>query len=221
MKNKNIKKINDLGRIGKILSVILIVITTIGLVMCIIFGIAMATLPDDFLQVDSKRNSTTVLNAASPLVGTNDEAAGDYESEFSILGLNVKTKSKEVQDSSDKNIYTTTSETTIEGNAGKTLKTVAIGMCVLIFFLLLLLIIALRYAKSLCKALEKCDSPFEENVVTKMRKFAISLIPWGVFCVGAGGVSAIGIAFIVIVVCLFSAIFRHGAELQRESDELL
>ena len=46
-----------------------------------------------------------------------------------------------------------------------------------------------------------------------MRNFAIFLIPWGLFAVGACGIGAVGVVFIIIVVMLFSAIFRHGAEL--------
>ena len=220
MKSKNIKKINDLGKVGKILSIILLVLTTISLVMCVILAVAMTTLPDDFMEVNGKWICNTVTDYTSPMIGAN-EPVENYTSEVDLSGLKIKTVSHDKQDSNNKNIISTDTETTIEGNAGRPIKTIAIIVAVFCAIMLLLLAIALRFAKAFCKALEKCDSPFEENVVKKMSNFAISLIPWGVFCVGAGGMSAVGIAFIVIIVCLFSAIFRHGAELQKESDELL
>lgn len=220
MKNANIEKINKLGMIGKILSVILIVISTIALVMSIISGIAMATLSDDFMKVDGKWSCKTVTDLSSPLVKADDLMVNNGDN-IEILGLKIKTFQNDVKDSNNENMLTSETETTIEGNAGRTLKVISIFVIVLVSIFLILLIIVLRFAKALCKALEKCDSPFEENVVKKMRNFAISLIPWGVFCVSGGGVSAIGIAFIVIIVCLFSAIFRHGAKLQQESDETL
>lgn len=219
MKNANITKINRLGTAGKILSVILLVITTIALVATVIFGIAIATLPEDFLKVNGKWVSTTITDLSSPMVSR--DIVENYSDERNILGLAIKVVSHDKANENNKDIVTSDTETTIEGNAGKPIKFFGIFISVLCAVMLIFLVIALRFAKALCKSLEKCDSPFQEDVVQKMKNFAISLIPWGVFCVGAGGVSAVGIVFIVIIVCLFSAIFKHGAELQRESDETL
>ena len=220
MKNDNIKKINSLGKVGKILSTILIVITTISMVAMIISCAAVCTLPENFLDVNGKWSSVTVADFSSPLIN-GSEGLEDYSDEVELHGLKIKSFSKETADSNNKDIITTTSETTIEGNASKPLRFFGILVTVVITIFLALLMVSLRFAKTLCKALEKCETPFAEDVVQKMRNFAISLIPWGLFAVGACGIGAVGVVFIIIVVMLFSAIFRHGAELQRQSDETL
>lgn len=40
-------------------------------------------------------------------------------------------------------------------------------------------LVSLFFAGFLCKAFKECQSPFEENVIKKMRGFAYSLIPMG------------------------------------------
>ena len=118
MKSKNIKKINDLGKVGKILSIILLVLTTISLVMCVILAVAMTTLPDDFMEVNGKWICNTVTDYTSPMIGAN-EPVENYTSEVDLSGLKIKTVSPDKQDSNNKNIISTDTETTIEGNAGR------------------------------------------------------------------------------------------------------
>ena len=220
MKNNNIKKINDLGKIGKLLCIILIVITAIGIAAVTAMGIAAATLPDDFMKIDGKWNCTTVTDYSSGMIGTpyTDE---DYNRDGSFFGLNIHSVSKYTEDSGNSNIIKEVSEKTVNGTMSKSMKVLFFAIAIFILLMLILLDISLHFAKTLCKALEKCETPFSDEIVKKMRNFAISLIPFGIFCVGAGGASAIGIAFIIIIVLLFSAIFKYGAELQRESDETL
>ena len=220
MKNANIKKINDLGKAGKILSIILRVVTLICLICSVIFGIAMATLPEDFLKVNGKWSGTTIVDYSSPLVGRGEKYP-TYDDELHFGAITISRHETETEDPNNSNIVTTVSEAEVNGQAGKSLKIVAVVIAVLIVLMLGFLAVSLTYSKKLCESLEKCDSPFEEKVVKAMKRFAFSLIPWGIVCVSAGGLSAIGILFIVIIVVLFSAVFNHGAELQRESDETL
>lgn len=220
MKNTNIKKINDLGKIGKILCIFLIIATSAGIAMMTVMGTASLSLPDDFLKIDGKWNCTSVTDYSSSMIERSDTGE-DYNNNVNILGINIDSHSEYTEDASNSNIVTEVSETKVNGIMSKPIKTAAFLIAVFILFMLILLDVSLHFAKSLCKALEKCESPFSEEVVRKMRNFAISLIPFGIFCVGAGGVSATGIAFIIIIVLLFSAIFKYGAELQRESDETL
>lgn len=220
MKNTNIKKINVLGKVGKILSIILIVITSVGMACMIALSIGAMMLPEDFLKIDGKWNCTSVTDCSSKLVEKPDTDE-DYKDYVSIHGINIGSYSKSTEDAGNSDIVTTISETTVNGTVSKPLKTIMLAVSIFVMVMLIFLDISLHFAKTLCKSLEKCETPFSVEVVEKMKKFAISLIPFGIFCVGAGGVSAVGIAFIVIVVLLFSAIFGYGAELQRESDETL
>ena len=87
----------------------------------------------------------------------------------------------------------------------------------------------------LCKAFSKCESPFTDEIIKKMKQLAFSLIPWVVLsnitnnllwnAFSAGGVLNININFTMIIVVLLilalAYIFQYGAVLQRESDETL
>ena len=75
----------------------------------------------------------------------------------------------------------------------------------------------------LFRSLEICESPFEENVLKSMKRFAFSFIPVVILEILWNGhsVSSITTVFIVMVILLFSSIFNYGAQLQQESDETL
>ena len=97
-----------------------------------------------------------------------------------------------------------------------------IGVSVLIFIFSLLLIISISFAKKLFVSLEKCDTPFSEEVVNNLSRFVYSLVPWGIFGFSANGLSGgIGLVMVIVVVAILTSVFKYGAELQRESDETL
>ena len=73
-------------------------------------------------------------------------------------------------------------------------------------------------AKKMAKALENCNSPFEENVIKSMKHFAFSMIPWGIIY-GYFFNSLILTVLIVLIVMAIVYIFSYGAELQHESDD--
>lgn len=238
MKNINIKKINDLGTIGKIVSVIIKVIAIIALVISIILGVTAALAPDDYISTKGKIEFNTVTDCSSPFISrSNEEDDGlsfklkafgiEVEPErifreSEILGLKIKTESQDTQDSSNPDIVTTESLTTIEGNTGKLVKAFMIGVSVLIFIFSLLLIISISFAKKLFISLEKCDTPFSEEVVNNLSRFVYSLVPWGIFGFSANGLSGgVGLVMVIVVVAILTSVFRYGAELQRESDETL
>ena len=237
MKNINIKKINDLGTIGKIVTLVMRGIAIFALVISCISGVAAAVTPDDYINTKGKIEFTTVTDCSSPFISRNDEENDGVKvkvkvfgvevepehivNDNEILGLKIKSESQDTQDSSNPDIVTTDSVTTIEGNASKIIKAFLLGVSVLIFIVSLLLIISLSFAKKLFTALEKCDTPFSENVVSTMKKFAYSLIPWGIFSLGANGAGGIGVIMVIIVVALLSSVFQYGAELQKQSDETL
>ncbi|MBP7186708.1 MAG: DUF2975 domain-containing protein [Ruminococcus sp.] len=238
MKNINIKKINDLGTIGKIVSVIIKVIAIIALVISIILGVTAALAPDDYISTKGKIEFNTVTDCSSPFISrSNEEDDGvsfklkafgiEVEPErifreSEILGLKIKTESQDTQDSSNPDIVTTESLTTIEGNTGKIVKAFMIGVSVLIFIFSLLLIISISFAKKLFVSLEKCDTPFSEEVVNNLSRFVYSLVPWGIFGFSANGLSGgVGLVMVIVVVAILTSVFKYGAELQRESDETL
>ena len=98
-----------------------------------------------------------------------------------------------------------------------------------------MVMVTLCFISSLCKAFRDCESPFEENVVRKMRNLAYSLIPWAIFSTITNSVADsllmnkvsvnftvdLGVIMIVLVVFVLVHIFKYGAMLQQESDETL
>ena len=95
--------------------------------------------------------------------------------------------------------------------------------------------ITLWFVGNLCKAFRDCQSPFEENVIKKMKHVAIALIPWCIISsvsdstfnsIVSGKPSFslsvdLGMVLIVLVVLVLVYIFKYGAVLQQESDETL
>lgn len=90
--------------------------------------------------------------------------------------------------------------------------------------------------EKLMKELATGDSPFTDGVVKAMTNFAISLIPYAVVKPVAGGLGRtlltsgsfdfhfgvdLSTAFAALLIILFIMIFKHGAAIQRESDETL
>lgn len=108
-------------------------------------------------------------------------------------------------------------------------------MVLLVMVMMALVMVTLCFIGSLCKAFRNCRSPFEENVIQKMQRFAYALIPWTIassmidsignsFISGYPEVSFslnVGMILIVLVVFLLTYIFKYGAVLQQESDETL
>ena len=96
-------------------------------------------------------------------------------------------------------------------------------------------IVALYFFRALMKRFEKCETPFEDEIIKKMRTFAIALIPTlavsmiaknmigNVFSYAFIGDTSISIDMLpvafVVVVFVLTAIFRYGAQLQKEHDE--
>ena len=105
-------------------------------------------------------------------------------------------------------------------------------------FVLLLFLIAVTvtmfFAASLCKALRYCETPFSEDIVTRIRRVAWSLVPWALLggsrspaeLLTEGGMDLfVGInletVLLILIIFALSFIFRYGAMLQQESDETL
>lgn len=238
MKNANIKKINTLGKIGKILTAVTIAISIAGIILSVICCIAFTKFPTDLIEADVNGSGTIgfkldedggkpiIRIGKTQLFGIETMNNGEdvleeinVDEQFGDLNVKMILNKDEQKSTADKEVYNT--ELNINGKSGFTVNAIVIALACILFITLICFTIAMFFLKKLCNALEKCESPFEENVVKKIKAFAFSLIPWGIAGIGLGGISAVGVAVIVIVVILFSAIFNYGAELQKESDETL
>lgn len=95
--------------------------------------------------------------------------------------------------------------------------------------------VALWMLRRLFSVLTKCDSPFCEAVVSKMRGFAYSLLPVAFFAsvsetmaesflsAGKNGNISIqwGVLIAFVVTMALVSVFKYGVQLQKESDETL
>ncbi len=232
-KETAIKKINKMGSIGRVISTILIVILILGDIAAVLGIAALAIIPDGLVSV---KGSTELRMDVNPAVagGTADASITDHILEgghFSVGGFEF-VKEKAQNDgliSYVVNPYTSSIDiknfiSIVAATAG------VITMALINFF----------FIRSLCNAFKNCTSPFEDNVVKKLRNLAFSLIPWTVL----GSLTSIlsGAAFstfmmgskqrftvsidlsmllVVAIILMLSYIFKYGAVLQQESDETL
>lgn len=218
MKNANISKINTLGKVSRILLIIMRVALIIGIVGCLIITFAFMAVPKtDVITADGTVSAQIVVDCEQlPSIFSGDILDLDENDiDFDFAGAGVKWVVDKNQVGNDF-IYDIQGSLDVdESNAviGGIVGTAAIGavMCAVV-------LIAVIFGGKFAKTLEVCSSPFEADVIESMKKFAFSLIPIGVIAIIADGISLVTV-FIVIVVIMFAFIFKYGAELQKESDE--
>ena len=97
------------------------------------------------------------------------------------------------------------------------------------------IVVTLFMLRSLFKAFEKCETPFCTEVISKIKNFGYSLIPfivlksavdtaWGsILSTGFEGSVNIDFTMVIAILIVFmlAMIFGYGAELQQQSDETL
>lgn len=232
MKEKAISKIRKLGTTGKIISTIALVILAIGLAAVILAQIVVAVLPNELFSFDV--NSTvqvtvdpTVLGVPADSIGelsladTLDNGSLSIDGNTFVFGSIKAEDGKIIADGAAAMTHITMRRLT--GTLIVALITVAMGLVTVVFI------------RSLCKAVERCASPFEDNVIRKMTALAYALIPWCIISSLSSSVFTsvfsdkvninldinLGMVFVVLVVLALAYIFKYGAMLQRESDETI
>lgn len=214
MKNNNIQKINTIGKIGKIVIIIARVAIGIVMVMAILFGVFALAMPENAITVNGEGAAEIVVDyeAAPYLKGAVeiDEARLDNFGIFldvtdtvkdnqQIININGKVDNVEVRD-------------------------FRYVIALALFSLTLItagLFVAAIFAQKFAAALAACETPFEENVIRRMKHFAYSLIPWAVLNYMNGGLALVSAVLVVLVILVIAYVFSYGAQLQQESDETL
>ena len=225
MKNENISKINRLGKLGKTFMVFFIIASIAVCAASTLISIALFTLDDDFISGEFHGTGKLSTNISSSLIGDIDESEISFDRELNLFGITFKlddiadikidSDSKNPEDNSADLILD------IEVPSGKKIRiagglfTAAVAVAAVVFT------ISLKFARNFFASLEKCSSPFEENVLNQMKKFSLSLIPWVLFNFIIYGPLNLTLLIIILIVFLITSIFKYGAELQKESDETL
>ena len=214
MKSDITEKINKVGKVSRIVSKIAQVITLIGAIACLVGGIILIFVPSDAVtSFNGTATGTIVLDEEkSKMISFDDSDNGHIK----FMGAEFKVNTTETVEGDSNVINIDALAINIDGRHFK-----LIGILLSFAGVLLCtgLYIIFVFAVRLAKTLETCESPFEENVLTAMKKFGYSFIPFGVISLGLTGISAISLILVILVVILFINIFNYGAELQQESDD--
>ncbi len=231
-KEKAIKNINRMGSAGRIISIIAIVLLSIGELAALLGIGALALVPEGLIKMTG--NMEMQMDVDTSLVGgigsgVADQLAGSMS--FGAGGLEFGT---DVVQNGDVISYRTNPIST-NFDIREFLPVVAAGIGVITMAL-----VTCVFILKLCNAFRFCQSPFEENVVKKMRNLAFSLIPWTVVSSFSSMLSGaaisnlmmggqtrlhlsvdLGMVLVVAIILMLSFIFRYGSVLQQESDETL
>lgn len=219
MKNENVAKINKLGKVSRIFINIMRVIVVIGLVIVPIAGAMVMMIPNDSLKATGSGYAQIIVEDNKVLEEIVDLSFEETDLDAKFWGMNIKWLVNEERDADDNRVVSFEGE--IKELSVKQIKLMAIISAFATELFLVCVLIALSYAKKLAIALENCNSPFEEEVLRRMKGFGIALAVWAGIVLLLGGISGIAAVFVVLIVLLFISIFKYGAQLQQESDETL
>ncbi|MGN0387105.1 MAG: DUF2975 domain-containing protein [Lachnospiraceae bacterium] len=236
MKENAVLKINKMGKVGCILTTIAKVFIIIGIVGTLIGATVCLALPGELVSVEFGGNAKVGLNLFSLGVSNvEEEVLPEIKKSLSADNGSLKM---------DNSTYVL-SDVTMEGETivmdmsaqtttGVTLRSIAYA-CLCGTLYLAIVLTTLFFIGKLCKAFRDCRSPFEDNVILRIQRFAYSLIPWVLvnslfpslvaFFLGRNsniGISIdLGMLVVVLVVFALAYVFKYGAVLQKESDETL
>ena len=223
MENSIKRKINVFGKVAKIITMIIIVCLLLTEGFMLAGGIIIACVPKDSVTVEG--TGTIDVNVNTEYFGLEGErfyvntGSGHLAlGEISTGSLDVKNENGNLN---------------VNGDFRQLHFDLNDGMLMLVYGMVYVaaIVVALFFFRALMKQFMVCDSPFSEEVVKKMRAFAIALIP----CIAAvqimkSAISAkisgsfsfdidlISVAFVIIIFIL-TMIFKYGTELQKEHDE--
>lgn len=216
MKNEITAKINSVGKVGRIIAKIMkgfslacaIVMLVCTLIVCLF-------IPAEDLKFDGTAQGVITYNTESTAFSIDDLETGHKN----FFGAELDVVVDEKADPTEKGFNNIDISMSAENVNAKQVKIVfgVAGFGATLF--LASMYVIFMFAAKLCKALEVCQSPFEENVITAIKKLGFSFIPFGVVSIALNGISILSTAMIVLVVLMFSYVFSYGAELQQESDE--
>lgn len=247
MKTEAIVKINKMGKAGRIITLIGKILCGMGLAVTLLGTLFMACMPKDFIQFQVGTQGVAEINLAAIGQHISEEAAevinsGNIAEDVEIAenitldgSLTVNTNGGKLtldQFSVENDVLTiSTNGETVQKMSLHEL--VYVLLCVLLS--LAMTMVTLFFAGFLCAAIERCDSPFDENVIVKMRNFAFSLLPWVILSSATNSLISslmagnfdmnvsidVSMLIIVLVILALTYIFKYGAVLQQESDETL
>lgn len=233
MKENAILKINKMGKVGYILSNICKVFLAIAAVLAVVCIVCLAVVPKDFVTLQFGGNAKIDVNMEK-FGGLTDEMIAELnnDSDMVSVGMDIDGMSYDNFniEADNNHIYMDGSAQIREFRVRDFIPFMGIAL-----LRIGLAMITVCFVGALCKAFKNCASPFEENVIVKMKNLAIAIIPWGIvnsvensflntFMSGKVNLSFgidLGMVAAVIIILAIMYVFKYGAMLQQESDETL
>ncbi len=221
-----VKRINTLGKVSKIILIIMRIICIVGIVAMIVGGIfCIAVLPSDSTAITANGSAsyefivdTAKLPSSVEVESDVDIGEDNKDTEFEFWGTEFSIK--EIA-SEDDGIEKYTFDAHFNAPNSTIFRYGVAGACFAAAIYFAFTLIVVIFAGKLAKALEKCQSPFEESVTKAMKHFALSLLIPLAFMIGEKGILNLSVFLAILAVIIFSYIFSYGAKLQQESDETL
>ena len=236
MENSSIKKINTAGKVGYVISILLIICALLAMVAIGICTVGAFMISDNEINVKvaTNINITSTGNFLEKIksfvfIGEIKDLSNLTEEVQEGIKLDDKDISelRIVEENGGLNIDAKTNEITIS------MKKIIIAL-ISGFVFLGSVVYALYTVKALMKSLKKCETPFSEEVIKNMSKFAVALIVVVVLKVILGGFFSsfmtgtryefsldLGSVLLVAVIYVLITVFKYGAKLQQESDETI
>lgn len=218
---ENLKKIQTIGKISKIVALVVCVLAFVATGFALIGATVCASIPESWLSVSGQVNGTVEIGsslsvwkeALERLGGAGEGSFGTWSVEGGKLFVSLRSPDFE-------NIPLT--------------KMAAVALTAAAFRLAFYGVILLFVSK-FARALEKNSTPFCDACIRYLKVTAYVLLGWAIvgktalkFVGGlffgqlGGGVSVDGgMILISLVFLLLAYIFQYGAKLQREADETL
>lgn len=216
-----VKRINNLGKVSKIILIIMHIACIVGIVLTIVGGIVvLATFPTGSTAITSNGVASYEMTADTNRLPSSISFFEDEDitnESFKLFGTKFTLKDN-ITDNDGIQTYTMNAE--FDSPNSTLFKYGIVGVCFAATVYAAFTLIVVIFAGKLAKALETCQSPFEESVTKAMKHFAFSLIPAGFTFVTDGSLN-LTMVLIILAVIIFSYIFSYGAKLQQESDETL
>ena len=240
MESNNIQtKVNRIGKAGRIVSIILIVLISIGAFGLLIGGIVCAVLPEDTVEVSFRPNADVLVGRS--ILGQEwsriDEIVA--EAQEALTGKYGEVIQFE---KTDRGLLIRLDRLMEEGEVFRLRN--ALGAIWAGLVGIASAIVALVMFLKLSDAFRVCRSPFDEAVIRRMNIFAWTLIVCAVVGSFAGsaaqsavmafqnagihvGAKNFGVSldlspiFAALIVFFLCMVFRYGAQLQKEADETL
>ena len=239
MENNIQTKVNRIGKAGKIVSIVLIVLLSIGAFSLLLAGGVCAVLPEDTVEVSFRPNADVLVGRS--ILGQEwsriDEIVA--EAQEALTGKYGEVIQFE---KTDRGLLIRLDRLMEEGEVFRLRN--ALGAIWAGLVGIASAIVALVMFLKLSDAFRVCRSPFDEAVIRRMNIFAWTLIVCAVVGSFAGsaaqsavmafqnagihvGAKNFGVSldlspiFAALIVFFLCMVFRYGAQLQKEADETL